>query len=326
MDRDAFSVLMSAGKPSVCGHKRSRESVADDCVIVIDDDAEDATPTISDADMNSWAAAPAKLECLHNDATKHFAPLFSTPRISKRLLLVRHCETQGYHLVDTPLSVRGRQQALEMHTALPCGFMDHVGAVVVSPLCRALQTLRLGFQHVWDFDARYYMGAPADDKELPSREVAANTAKLVDAVASSAHAANTKRKMPTYICPVARERLLTRGDVGSEREKLMGSSDLHPFKDALAGLPSGWWNTRSRSNPSRVPSATARPTFATLPFGESSEDMAAFSARVRELREYLRSLPFDSILVLAHANLIAELSGERRRLGYGEFTQMHVRY
>ena len=186
MSRAAFAVLMGARKsPPSAGKKREHkgsDAGDDDEVVILDEDGESQGSAI--ANVRPSISIPRPIGSVDG---------------RKKLILVRHGATQGYHLRDTGLSDEGRAQAgglFSKHKHL----FEGIEAIVCSPLTRALLTMAIGFGRQYALDLR--IGLNNALTRLPGED----TAVSVDSAPS----------IPVYVTALAREKLGTRGDVGSD--------------------------------------------------------------------------------------------------------------
>lgn len=306
------------------GRKRPRPTHEGRCdgpeVIELSDDDDDGGG--GGAPTSAAAASPPPPQ---PSPPRRLAPLFTAAGAPqpkpKRLILIRHGVTEGYHIIDTPLSPEGRRQAAAL--GVGCEHLRQLDAVVVSPLRRALQTAVLALGQAWELQPVLLGEAAPGAGGEP---------------AAPPRGAPGRRRLPMYVTPLARERLSTRGDVGTDWAPPAASggggagapptpAELRPLvAPVLARLDRGWWArhhhvTLSAAAPAPVPAP--RPpagdaSASALPPGALREPTDAFRRRVAALGAALRALPHGTVAVVAHAHTLRELAGSARLLGFCE--------
>lgn len=313
---DAFALLMrrpAAGSDGGSGVGKKRPRAAEPADAAVVDLTRDDGDNAGDREGDAVATVPRPPALLGG------AP-------PKRLVLVRHGETNGYHLRDTDLSPAGRAQAsaLRAHAAL-----SSVEAVVVSPLTRALQTAVLAFAHGRQLDVRHLPGGRGGGM---SAGAADTTTTAVTVASSSTYSA----ALPLYVTHLARELAGTKGDVGTDwRLHHQGDGtavsapgrpvppELRPLLPVLAGLPPQWWAqhlsgatlTSSSQGPSSSSSSSAASASPAEAVHESRESLRR---RVAALRDALRALPHRTVAVVAHAHTLRELGQLPSAMGFCE--------
>jgi broad specificity phosphatase PhoE len=336
---DAFALLMrrpaAAAGSGAAGQKRARpaESVGDAVVDLSRDDD-------SDGDCDRGAAAVA------NKVPRRVPTLLSGAP-PKRLVLIRHGETNGYHLRDTDLSPVGRAQAGALGTY---SALAGVEAVVVSPLTRALQTAVLAFAHGRQLDARLLPGGGTSGGSalVPPDGGAADSNSSAAVSTSSQQSSSALPALPLYVTHLARELAGTKGDVGTDWRAHHPSSgaavpaasssssatagrpvppELRPLLPTLAGLPQRWWALHHSGTAAAGGKASASPSSssASSPADDGAaqaqlapESRESLRRRVAALRDALRALPHRTVAVVAHAHTLRELGQLPSALGFCE--------
>jgi hypothetical protein len=117
------------------------------------------------------------------------------------------------------------------------------------------------------------------------------------------------------VSPLCRERASTTGDQPSPAAVLLADESVAALRPALrTGL--GVHSVLPAT------AATAGPDWAAgLPFHESEDHLVA---RVAAFRDFLRSLPYDRIAVVAHCVFLKELAGGKRSLSFCEVMHMDL--
>lgn len=171
------------------------------------------------------------------NAPVNLAPLFKSLSAKKDIAFIRHAETVGYHKRDTWISHSGRSCAQSAASLLTTARFD---CIVVSPLRRALQTAAVLFLDRLAFSDGCWPGELSADPPW-SREEAATDVSPESAASATAPAALAPH-LPTFVCPLARERIGTFGDVGLPLLEVLRDPGVAHARRGLAHLRDGWWS------------------------------------------------------------------------------------
>lgn len=236
----------------------------------------------------------------------------------RKLLFIRHGKTQGYHIIDTPLSTEGITQASQLLHNTP--LLHHIDVLIVSPLSRSLQTAIYAFAN-----SPYTL--------VSQRQWTRNTGS---SSSSSSPLTTTKKCIPVYITPLVAERINTPGDLGRSPSQILQNfpDHLEPLREELSALRNDWWK---QSNLVPVSSSTSGSTESKsnknpstwnyrFPPGEQIEKGNVFRHRIQMFRHFLHNLPteYRKIGIIGHSVFIKEFTGQANHLHFCEHYRMNL--